>query len=367
MNNKLKVTGLALALSLTFAACSNNKDKKENASSTSSVETNASTDQKVLAPTSVEKGSAEKVEMSDALLHRSYQTPHGDKSIARVVVLTSGDKIVDVSLDEMQYFDKDSDFVGLPSSDGAFGKGAAEGKILGSKVENSDAYSKNMAEKAGSKVSLADNYKAIIDFAKGKTISELEDVLANANEDGTIDGVTGATLADTANYIKAIVATAKDDKMVSPVKAKDINKVSLYQKYGAPHGDQSFADVVVAVEDGVIVAANIDELQYFGENGIAKEGTGFTEGYADQKNQLASKLMSNEEYSKLMAEKAGSKHSLADNYKAIENFAVGKTTDEIQSVIDESEKGKPVDAVSEATLVDTANYLQLIVDAVKEK
>lgn len=371
MNNKLKVTGLALALSLTFAACSNDKANTDNSESTASVEstqtneTSESTDQAVTTPMSTDTGSADTVEMSDAVLHRSYAQPHGDDSVARVVVLTSGDKIVDASLDELQYFDKDSDFVGLPSSDGAFGEGAAEGKILGSKTENSDAYSKLMEKHAGSTVTIADNYKAIVDFVKGKTISEVEDALANVNEDGTVDGVTGATLADTANYLQAIVDTAKDNDMVAEVKAKDIDNVELYQSYGAPHGDKSFADVVVAVEDGVIVGANIDELQYFGDKGLVDSDSKLAENYADKDNQLTSKLVSNDEYSALMADKAGSTVSIADNFKAIENFVIGKTPDEIQSVIDESEEGKPVDAVSEATLVDTAGYLQLIVDTVK--
>lgn len=372
MNNKLKVTGLALALSLTFAACSNDNANTDNAESTSSVETTESvetqesTDQAVTTPMSTE-GSAETVEMSDAQLHRAYATPHGEDSIARVVVLTSGDKIIDASLDEIQYFDKDSNFVGLPSSDGSFGEGAAEGKILGSKTENSDEYSKLMKEHADSTVSIADNYKAIVDFVKGKTISEVEDAIGSANEDGTVDGVTGATLVDTANYLQAIVNTAQDNEMVADVKAENIDDVTLHQMYGAPHGDKSFADVVVAVENDKIVGANIDELQYFGEKGLAKEGTGFTKGYADEKNQLTSKLLSNEEYSSLMADKAGSEVSIADNYKAIENFVTGKTVEEVQKVIDENEAGKPVDAVSEATLVDTVNYLQLIVDTVNGK
>lgn len=69
------------------------------------------------------------VELGDVVLHRGYQAPHGDKSVARIVVLTSGDKIINANIDEYQYFDKDSDFVALPNEDGAFGEGAAEGKF----------------------------------------------------------------------------------------------------------------------------------------------------------------------------------------------------------------------------------------------
>ena len=64
-----------------------------------------------------------------------------------------------------------------------------------------------------------------------------------------------------------------------------------------------------------------------------------------------------------MAEKAGSTIDLKSNYNAIEEFVIGKTAKEIQSTVDENEAGKPVDAVTGATLVDTVGYLQLIVDA----
>lgn len=365
MNKKVKVTGLALALALTFAACSNDSSDTNNDESTTSVESTESTNQQMPPASEEVEGSAEKVEMSDTVLHRAYAAPHGEDSFARVAVLTSGDKIVDVTLDEIQYFDKDSNFKALPNADGAFGEGATEGKILGSKTENSDEYSKLMTEHADSKVSIADNYKAICDFVKGKTIAEVEDALSNKNEDGTIDAVTEATLVDTANYLQAIVDTAKDDSMISDVKAENIEDVVLHQMYGAPHGDKSFSDVVVAVENGVVVGASIDEFQYFGEMGLPNSDKALGENFADSKNQLASKLQSNEEYSALMAEKAGSKVTIADNYKAIENFTIGKTADEIQSVIDENEPEKPVDAISEATLVDTVGYLQLIVDAIK--
>ncbi|MGO3018468.1 MAG: peptidoglycan-binding protein [Anaerococcus sp.] len=363
MNKKLKVTGLVVALAVTFAACSNDNSDTMNSESTENVEVTESTNEDLL-PVS-EEGSADEVEMSDVVLHRAYAAPHGEDSVARVVVLTSGDKIIDATLDEMQYFDEDSNFKALPNSDGQFGEGAVEGKILGSKTENNDEYSKLMTENADSKVSISDNYKAICDFVKGKTITEVEDAISNKNEDGTVDAVTEATLVDTANYLQAIVDTAKDDSMLSNVKAENIEDVTLYQAYGAPHGDQAFGDVVVAVEDGVVVGASIDEFQYFGENGLPNSDKTLGNNFADSENQLSSKLQSNEAYSELMAENANSEVSLADNYKAIEEFTIGKTADEIQSVIDENEEGKPVDAISEATLVDTVGYLQLIVDAIK--
>ena len=66
-----------------------------------------------------------------------------------------------------------------------------------------------MAEKAGSTVMYADNYAAIENFADGKTISELEDLVNNKTNEEVTDAVTGATLVDTAGYINAIIAAAK--------------------------------------------------------------------------------------------------------------------------------------------------------------
>ena len=42
-------------------------------------------------------------------------------------------------------------------------------------------------------------------------------------------------------------------------------KVFLHRGYAAAHGDKSFAQVVVALDEaGTIVAANIDEYQFLG-------------------------------------------------------------------------------------------------------
>lgn len=64
-----------------------------------------------------------------------------------------------------------------------------------------------------------------------------------------------------------------------------------------------------------------------------------------------------------MKDKANATKSIMDNYRAITDFVTGKTIEEVQTVVDENEAGKPVDAISEATLVDTVGYLQMILDA----
>lgn len=335
MNKKLLSIILVFALAFTVAACG----KKE-------------------APAA--NGGAETIELS---LHRGYGAPNGEKAVARFAVLVNGDKFVDALIDEFQYFPADGDFVGVPNSEAGFGEGAAEGMILGTKLENAEAYSKMMAEYAGSTVTIDKNYQAIVDFVKGKTIDEVEKAVASKGEDGKVDGVTGATLVDTANYLQGIVDVAKSGDFVSKVVASNPDNVVLKQIYGAPHGEKSFGDAVVAMDGDKIAGASIDEFQYFGDKGIINSDKEFGQSYASTDAQLSSKLESNEAYSALMTEKAGSTVDLKSNYNAIEEFVIGKTVKEIQSTVDENEAGKPVDAVAGATLVDTVGYLQLIADA----
>ena len=65
-----------------------------------------------------------------------------------------------------------------------------------------------------------------------------------------------------------------------------------------------------------------------------------------------------------MAAKAGATVSIADNYAAIEAFAVGKTIAELEGIA--SKEAKSVtDAVSGATLADTKGYLGMIIKAAK--
>ena len=60
------------------------------------------------------------------------------------------------------------------NSDASFGESYPEGKVLASKRVNTELYSKNMTDHAGSTVALADNYAAIEAYVTGKTIAELE-------------------------------------------------------------------------------------------------------------------------------------------------------------------------------------------------
>ena len=98
--------------------------------------------------------------------------------------------------------------IGVPVADGTFSQTNAETgavSVLGSKRVNSDLYSLNM-QRAGSKVQIAANYDAIEKFVVGKTIAQLE---AAVDVEGFADMVSGATLVDTPNYVKGIIAAAK--------------------------------------------------------------------------------------------------------------------------------------------------------------
>lgn len=392
MNNKFKLTALALALSLGFAGCAQEAGKKVDDAANDAKEKveevaddakdkaeqvkddakDAAKDAKDAVEDAVEEA---KDKMSDEefaatiegklVLRRSLKAPHGEGSFARVAVVTDGDKIVDASIDEFQYFDADSDFVGLPNQDEdtEFKAGNAEGKILGSKVENNDQYSALMKEKAGSTVSIADNYKAIQNFVKGKTIEELKEVVAGAEDGKAIDAVTGATLVDTKGYLEAIIETAEGRDNVTIFEAENADDIKVQQLFGTAGNKNAVTDTFVVLEGDKIIAANIDEYQYMEGKGVPNSDKKFGENFADKEKVLASKLENNEAYSGQMKEYAKATKTLKESLNAIEEFVVGKTPEEIKEVIDSNEAGKPVDAISGATLTSTVGYLEEIYKA----
>lgn len=369
IKNKFKLTALLVTLSLGFAGCAQNAGKKVD---------DAAKDAKEKVEEAVEdtKDKAEDVKdeakdkASDALdkakstlegklvLRRSLRAPHGEGSFARIAVITDGDKIVDAAIDEFQFFDEGSGFVALPNQDGdtEFKSGNKEGKFLGSKLMNDEKYSALMKEKAKATVSIADNFKAIQDFVKGKTLDELKKVVAGAD----IDSVTGATLVDTKGYLEAIIETAEDDENTSVFEANKTDDIQIKQNFGTAGNKNAITDTFVVMEDGKIIAANIDEYQYMEGKGVPNSDKKFGENYADSKKVLASKLENNEEYSEQMKKIAKAKHTLRESLSAIEAYVMGKTPDEIKGLIDGNKPGKPVDAISEATLSSTVGYLDEI-------
>ena len=145
--------------------------------------------------------------MADGLKIGQVQyAAHGTKCFAVMTVVLDGDKIVVAYIDEYQV---GAGMVGVPNSENGFG-GFANGQVLYSKRVNAAAYSANMAN-AGSTVALDVNYDLIQDFCIGKTVAELEAIVAGFGEDKTaaVDAVSGATLVDTLGYLQGLLAAAK--------------------------------------------------------------------------------------------------------------------------------------------------------------
>lgn len=379
MNKKVKYTGLALALALSFTACSSDSNKEStqgsanvvsesniSSNSNNNSNINSSEDSNALSSNASNEDSKKAASFSeeDIVLRRALSAPHGEGAFARVAVVTQGDTILAAALDEFQYFDEEG-FNALPNQDGdqEFKEGSLEGKVLGSKLENNEEYSKLMKEKADSKVSISDNFRAIEDFVAGKTIGEIEDLIADSEDGKAIDAVSGATLADTKAYLTSIVDAAKNDDYAVKADIQNVDNLDLKSAFGTRNTEKAVVDVFVLLQNDTIVATSIDEYQYFGENGVPNSDKKFGENYADDKKQLASKLENDRAYSDMMIEHAKATKDLSENYKAIEEFTKGKTAEDIKKTADENEEGKPVDAVSGATLTDTVGYLDVIYDA----
>ncbi|MDD6918143.1 peptidoglycan-binding protein [Anaerococcus sp.] len=374
---KFNIASLMLATALVLSACGNTADKEADKKEDTKVEESAenkdemATDKKEEADKEEEKVEEVKPENAEqaegnVILHRGYPKSEGARSFPRIVVATSGDKILGVSIDEYQYAGDDKGYEAVANSDKGFGEGTAEGKVLISKMDNEEKYSSEMKE-AGSPTSLKETYEGISEFVKGKTIEEVETFLKDKSEDEIIEAVTGATFKSTPALLNYVTAVARDNQFVSVGHAENPEDITFKAVTGAPHGEKSFADCVLAMEGDKIIAASFDEFQYMEDaEGITNAEDDFTQGYADSNKALVSKLENNDKYSALMTEKAQSTVSIKDNFEAIEKFVAGKTASEIEEAIAAKNEDGTIDSVTGATLKDTANYLQLIVDAAKK-
>ena len=149
---------------------------------------------------------AETAETPAIKLGQVQWAAHGTKCFAVLTVVLQGDVIVAAHIDEYQV---GAGMVGVPNSENGFG-GFADDKVLYSKRVNAEAYSANMA-KAGSTVALNVNYDLIQDFCVGKTVAELEAIIAGfgGEAQAAVDAVSGATLVDTLGYLQGLLAAAK--------------------------------------------------------------------------------------------------------------------------------------------------------------
>lgn len=291
-------------------------------------------------------------------LRRGTYNGHNDEAFASIGVITDGNKIYDVSIDEYQYTEENEAIKQVPSSDGEFKNGAKDKLILFSKNENEKVYSELMKEYGKSTISLNKNYKALENFVKGKTIKELQNLIKEKN-DSIVDEISECTLLSSKVYIEDIIKAARNDKMQVKGKADDINNVKLKRIIGQPHDDRSFGEVFSVTEGEKILAASIDEYCYFEGDSVVTADSKFNENYKDVP--LISKRRNNEKYSKLMKEYAKSTKTITQNYEDMENYVKDKTIEEIKTQVD-----KKVDGISGATLVDENGYLKLILDSAKE-
>lgn len=307
---------------------------------------------------------AEKVEIDGGLqIGQAYTAAHGTNCYAQAVAVVQDDVIIAAYLDEFQFIDSSEDVVGVPNSDTDFAEGYAEGQVLCSKRENAEYYSKLMTDYAGSTVAIDTNYDAIQSFAVGKTIDEL---LQTAEGDDAVDAVSGATLADTPGYLKAIAEAALAAKDSQAVEfTGDSDALTLKVAYGAAHGTKCFTSAAALTDGEKIVLSYIDEFQFIDSSadvtGVPNSDSDFKEGCAEGKV-LCSKRVNAAYYSKNMAEKGGSTVAIDANYDAIQNHINGMS---ISDVTDLAAEESPVDAISGATLADTAGYLKAVLDAAK--
>lgn len=280
-----------------------------------------------------------------ATLHRYYGTIF-DNGCTQVVVATAEDgTILGANVDEYTFLASDTEgLMPVPNSDSDFAAGYAEGMVLFSKVDNSTIYSAIMASKGGSTQEWATSMKAIEDFVVGKKAADIT----------SVDTVSGATLKHTADYLK-MIATASSDTAITTegTFGGDAAKLKLGRANTAAHGTKAFCDAVSLVEDKTVVAASIDDFQFFdatatGVVPIASSDGEFGKNYASGVV-LGSKSQNSEMYSALMKEKAQATTAWLTSMEAIESFCAGKEIGELNGVA--------IDAVSGSTLVDTSNYV----------
>lgn len=153
-----------------------------------------------------------KGDTSKLVLHQVDGAAHGTKCFTVTTVLTDGETVVLTWIDEYQFMSKTADgVVGVPNSDAGFGENFPEGQVLASKRQSNVYYSTHMAEAAGSTVQLAENYNAIQNYCNGKTVAELNELVAK-EATAVVDAVSGATLVDTAGYIRTVIAAVSSSK-----------------------------------------------------------------------------------------------------------------------------------------------------------
>ena len=364
---KFAVIGAGLVLGLSLVACGGNGAKEAGTTAASTEkQTEAvaeSTKAEGAADTSAESAEKAELEISgDLQMGQVLGALNGDRGFGQVTAVVTGDTIVAAYIDEYQFMPK-TDAVGLPGYDGSFGQNVVGDVVLASKRVNTDYYSQLMEEYAKATTPIDVNFDAIQNFVVGKSISEVEGV---AGQDNAVDAVSGATLQDTSNYLKAIAEAAKAAQKNNKVSYNGNTKnLSLNQAFGNPHDNAGVGTATVLTDGKTVILAYLEEFQFLPKedkvvavpNSDGELGKSYKEGQL-----LASKRENNEYYSALMKQYANSTMSIADGYDAIQEAVDGKAISDVKAM---AGKDSASDAVSSATLADTLKYLQLILEAAK--
>lgn len=371
---KLTVLAAVLAGSLMMTACGGKKAEETTAAVTTAAEETTkaaeeTTTEETTEAESTEKETAEETAEAEAVdglrIGQAEVNASGDKSFAIVTaVIDEKDTVVASYIDEYQFFSTKEK--GVPNSDKFIESGAVtEGKVLASKRANNEFYSE-MLKKAGSTKSIAENFDGIQEYAKGKTIEELE-ALAGKTPEEAVDAVSSATLTSTPGYISAIAEAAKAAKENPAVPYEgERENLQLKRVDTAAHGDKAFT-VASALTDGdTVVLSYIDEYQFLStsEIGVPNNDKFIENGAVAEGKALASKRMNHEFYSEMM-KKAGATKDIAESFDLIQNYANGKTIEELEALAGKTPE-EAVDAVSGATLTDTQGYVAAIVEAAQQ-
>lgn len=199
-----------------------------------------------------------------------------------------------------------------------------------------------------------------------------------------VAGALAAAAAGVAGADGAMAAEKAADSAAADTAAAEVvdtfprieggSTVELHRAYGAAHGDKCFTQAVVAVSDGVIVAANVDDYQFMdntdgGVVAVPNTDRGLSDNYAVPTTQLASKTDNNERYSANMAGHGGATLPWLDSIRAIEAFAVGQTPADLADIAQQGMDGTiaVADTIAGATLADSFGYLSAIAAAATDE
>lgn len=178
-------------------------------------------------------------------------------------------------------------------------------------------------------------------------------------------GSSSSTAASSAPAASSEAASSQAASSEAAEAAPVENGLQIGQSYTATSDYDYFTYAVAVVQGDTIVAAYLDDFQFFDPAdgadivGVPNSDGGFGANVAEGKV-LASKRVNSDYYSANMA-KAGSTVAIADNFDAIQNHLNGMTLADALAA-----EESPVDAISGATLADTAGYINAVLEAAAE-